>query len=259
MEIGRATAAEVIATAKSDRADLTWTGPAPTGPDKWVSQTQPPRAPLGPRLGEMRPFFLTGGAELRTAGPPAWDSAAFRAAVAEVRAVADKRTNEQLRIAQYWEQLSGAFTAGFWNDVARSAISSHGRSEPEAARILALVHMTSIDAFIACHDTKYTYWVPRPTQVDPAIRLTIGVPNHPSYPSNHACVSGAIGLILDSQFPDQNGRYLAMGRQAGESRIYAGIHYRFDVDDGLVIARKVSARALQVGLPSDRPFTPVGR
>lgn len=259
VEIGRATAAEVIATAKSDRADLTWTGPAPTGPDKWVSQTQPPRAPLGPRLGEMRPFFLTGGAELRTAGPPAWDSAAFRAAVAEVRAVADKRTNEQLRIAQYWEQLSGAFTAGFWNDVARSAISSHGRSEPEAARILALVHMTSIDAFIACHDTKYTYWVPRPTQVDPAIRLTIGVPNHPSYPSNHACVSGAIGLILDSQFPDQNGRYLAMGRQAGESRIYAGIHYRFDVDDGLVIARKVSARALQVGLPSDRPFTPVGR
>lgn len=259
VEIGRATAAEDIARAKSDRAGLTWTGPAPTGPDKWVSQTQPPRPPLGPRLGEMRPFFLTSGAELRTAGPPPWDSAAFRAAVAEVRAVSDKRTNEQLRIAQYWEQLSGAFTAGFWNDVARSAISSHGRTEPEAARILALVHMTAIDAFIACHDTKYTYWVPRPTQVDPAIRLTIGVPNHPSYPSNHACVSGAIGLILDSQFPDQNGRYLAMARQAGESRIYAGIHYRFDLDDGLVIARKVSARALQVGLPSDRPFTPVGR
>ena len=45
VEIGRATAAEVIATAKSDRADLTWIGPAPTGPDKWVSQTQPPRPP----------------------------------------------------------------------------------------------------------------------------------------------------------------------------------------------------------------------
>jgi hypothetical protein len=50
-----------------------------------------------------------------------------------------------------------------------------------------------------------------------------------------------------------------MGRQAGESRVYARIRYRFDIDDGYVIARKVSARALQVGTPSDRPFVPLGR
>jgi PAP2 superfamily len=259
VELGRAAGAAVIAAAKSDRADLTWSGPAPTGPDKWSSQLQPPRPPLGPRLGEMRPFFLTTGADFRTPGPPASDSPAFRAAVAEVRATSDKRTNEQLRIAQYWEQLSGAFTAGFWNDVTRNAISAHGRGELEAARILAMVHMVAVDAFIACHDTKYMYWVPRPSQVDAGIRLTIGLPNHPSYPSNHGCVSGAIAFILDAQFPDQGGRYSAMARQAGESRIYAGIHYRFDVDDGLVIARKVSARALQVGIPSDRPFAPLGR
>jgi hypothetical protein len=258
VEIGRAAGADVITAAKTDRADLTWSGPAPTGPDKWSSRLQPPRPPLGPRLGEMRPFFLTTGADFRTPGPPLSDSPAFRAAVAEVRAISDKRTNEQLRIAQYWEQLSGAFTAGFWNDVTRNAISAHGRSETESARILAMVHMAAVDAFIACHDTKYTYWVPRPTQVDPGIRLTIGLPNHPSYPSNHACVSGAIGLVLDAQFPDQGGRYFAMGRQAGESRVYAGIHYRFDVDDGFVIARKVSERALQVGIPLDRPFVPLG-
>jgi PAP2 superfamily len=179
--------------------------------------------------------------------------------VAEVRTVSDKRTNEQLRIAQYWENLTGAFAAGLWNDVARNAISAHGRTEPESARILAMMHMVGVDAFIACHDSKYTYWVPRPTQVDPSIRLAIGVPNHPSYPSNHACISGAIGLILDSQFRDEGGRYFAMGRQAGESRIYAGIHYRFDVDDGYVIARKLTARALEVGIPADRPFVPRGR
>ena len=121
------------------------------------------------------------------------------------------------------------------------------------------MHMVAVDAVIACHDSKYTYWVPRPTQVDPGIRLTIGLPNHPSYPSNHACISGAIGLILDSQLRDQGGRYSAMGRQAGESRIYSGIHYRFDVDDGFVIARKVSARALEVGIPTDRPFVALGR
>ena len=128
-----------------------------------------------------------------------------------------------------------------------------------AARILALMHMVAVDAFIACHDAKYTYWVPRPTQVDPGIRLAIGIPNHPSYPSNHACISGSIGLVLDGYFPDQGGRYFAMGRQAGESRVYAGIHYRFDLDAGFGIARKLSAKALQTGIPVDRSFAPLGR
>jgi hypothetical protein len=39
-----------------------------------------------------------------------------------------------------------------------------------------------------------------------------------------AGVPGAMGLVLDGHFPDQGGRYVALGRQAGESRIYAGIH-----------------------------------
>ena len=259
VELGRTAAAAVIASATADRSDLPWSGPLPTGADKWSSRAQPPRPPLGPRLGEMRPFFLATGADFRAPAPPAADSPAFRAALAEVRAISDDRTGEQLRIAQYWENLTGPFAAGLWNEVARGAISSHGLTEPEAARVLALMHMVSVDATIACHDSKYTYWVPRPTQLDPGIRLAIGVPNHPSYPSNHACISGANGLILDAQFPDQGGRYFAMGRQAGESRIYAGIHYRIDVESGLAIARKVAARALEVGVPADRPFVPVGR
>lgn len=258
VEIGRAAAASVVAAAKTDRSDLAWTGTVPTGPDKWSSRMEPPQPPLGPRLGEWRPFFLTAGSAIRSPAPPAWDSPAFRAAVAEVRKVSDTRTNEQVRIAQYWENLTGAFAAGLWNDVARGAISARGLDEPESARILAMMHMVGMDAFIACHDAKYTYWVPRPTQVDPGIRLAIGVPNHPSYPSNHACVSGAMGLLLDSQLREQ-GRYFAMGQQAGESRIYAGIHYRFDVDEGYVIARKVVARTLEVGVAADRPFMPVGR
>jgi len=207
----------------------------------------------------MRPFFLPAGADFRAPSPPAYDSPAFRATLLEVRTISDHRSNEQVRIAQYWETLSGSYSAGLWNDVARGAISSHGLSEAESARILALVHMASVDATIACHDSKYTYWVARPTQADPEIQLAIAVPNHPSYPSNHACISGTIGLLLDAQFPDQGGRYFAMARQAGESRIYGGIHYRIDVDEGLVIARKVSARALAVGVPADRPFVAVGR
>ncbi len=259
VEIGRTAAASVITWAKEDRTGADWSGSVPVGPDKWASQLQPPKPPIGPQLGGARPFFMTTGSEFRPAGAPAYDSPEFKAAVVEVRQVSDTRTNEQLRIAQYWENLTGAFSAGLWNQVARGAISARGFDEATSARILAMMHMVAVDAFIACHDAKYTYWVPRPTQVDPGIRLAISIPNHPSYPSNHACISGSIGLVLDQYFPDQGGRYFAMGRQAGESRIYAGIHYRFDLDEGFGIARKLSAKALQTGVPVDRPFAPLGR
>jgi hypothetical protein len=45
----------------------------------------------------------------------------------------------------------------------------------------------------------------------------------------------------------------------GESRVYAGIQYPMDLDTGFEIARKVAARALEVGLPKDRPFVPLGQ
>ena len=211
VDIGRATAADVIAMAKSDRSGVAWTGTVPTGEGKWSSRSQPPAPPLGPQLGGVRTFFLTNASEFRSPPPPEASSPAFKAQVAEVRRVSDNRTYEQLRIAQYWENLSGAFAAGLWNDVARSAISARGLGEADSARILAMSHMAGFDAQLACHDSKYVYWVPRPTQVDPQIRLAIGVPNHPAYPSNHACISGAVGLVLDAQFPDVRGRYSRWG------------------------------------------------
>ncbi|HEX5768481.1 MAG TPA: hypothetical protein VFX94_09635, partial [Burkholderiales bacterium] len=197
--------------------------------------------------------------DFRAPPPPPYGSDAFRAQVRHVREVSDTRTNSQVRIAQYWENLTGSFAAGAWNAVARSAMVARGFDEAAMARTLAMMHMVAFDAVLACHDSKFAYWVPRPTQVDPQITLPIGVPNFPAYPSNHACISGAVGRVLDAVLPNTNGVYEAMGRQAGESRIYAGIHYQMDLDAGYEIARKVAARAVEVGVPKDKPFVPMGR
>lgn len=259
VEIGRQAAAQVVAQAQADRVATPWSGTLPTEDGKWSSRQQPPAPPAGANLGAVRTFFLTTAADYRAPPPPAFASDAFKAQVRQVRAVSDTRTNSQVRIAQYWENLTGSFAAGAWNSVARSAIAARGLDEPTTARILALMHMTGFDANVACHDSKYVYWVPRPTQADPQITLAIGVPNHPSYPSNHACISGAIGRVLDASLPGTNGMYEAMGRQAGESRVYAGIHYQMDLDAGFDIARKVAARALEVGVPKDKLFVPLGR
>jgi PAP2 superfamily len=258
-ETGRQVASQVVALAQGDRASVAWTGTLPVGDDKWSSRQQPPAPPGGANFGAMRTFFLNTPADFRAPPPPPYGSDAFRAEVKRVREVSDTRTNTQLRVAQYWENLTGSFAAGAWNAVARSAMAARGYDEGDTARTLAMMHMVAFDAVLACHDSKYVYWVPRPTQADPQITLAIGVPNFPSYPSNHACISGAVGLLLDAVIPNTKGMYEAMGRQAGDSRIYAGIHYKMDLDAGYEIARKVTARALEVGVQKDRPFAPIGK
>jgi hypothetical protein len=259
VEIGKRIAAEVIASAKADRFDVGWSGALPTVPGAWASQARPPEPPLYTRFVGMRPFSLSSSSEFRAPPPPALESEVFRANVAEVRTFSDNRTVEQLRIAQYWEMVTGAFMPGYCNRVAIDAADSHHLSQEQTARILALVHMAWVDAFIACADSKYVYWVPRPTQVDPEIRLAIGLPNHPSYPSNHSCTASATSRVLDAMFPDQGGRYMALATEVATSRLYAGIHYQMDIDAGLEIGSKVATKVVAQGLPTDRVWLPAAR
>jgi membrane-associated phospholipid phosphatase len=207
----------------------------------------------------MRTFYLSSAAEFRAPPPPALDSEAFKQALAQVRTISDTRTTEQLRIAEYWEWVTGWFMPGFWNLTTLQAAESHGLTQLETAKALAMVHMAWLDAFIACGDSKYAYWVPRPVQVDPEIRLAIALPNHPSYPSNHSCTASAAGGVLDGLFPDQRGRYFLLAQEIALSRLYGGIHYSFDIDAGMEIGRKVSARVLEKSLPPNRTWVPTRR
>jgi hypothetical protein len=243
--IGRGVGAEVADLARTDRFDAVWTGTVPTGPGYWSSDFDPPRPPQLPLLGQMQPFFMESGHQFRPAPPPAFGSPAFLAALEEVRRFSDHRTADQLQIAEYWALTTGSLVAGFWNEEASKRIARYHLTERRAARALALMHMAAMDATIACYDAKYTYWLIRPYKADPAITTPIGRPNHPSYPSSHACNSGASAYVLGALFPAEAGELAAMADEAGESRLYAGIHYRFDKDAALQIARQVAALALR--------------
>jgi hypothetical protein len=259
VDLGRKVGDQVMAQARTDRVAVAWTGTVPVGEGKWASLVNPPAPPLAPALGNARTFYMKAGDEFRAPPPPAWGSADFQVQITEVRTIADSRTNEQIRIAQYWEMLTGSFAAGAWNVTARNAMAASGLDEATTARALAMMHMAGFDAIVACHDSKYTYWVPRPAQADPKLTLAVGVPNHPSYPANHSCISGTMGRVLDAQVPGSNGVFEKMGKEAGASRLYGGIHYRMDLDAGDEIASKVAARALQSGPAKGQSYTPAGR
>jgi len=240
--VGRTVGMQIAELARTDGFDAVWTGTVPTGPGFWSSDFDPPRPPLLPLLGQMRPFFLKSGDQFRPGPPPSFGSEAYLAALAEVRQISDHRTADQLRIAEFWAMPT---VAAFWNEEATTLITHNRLDERRAAHALALMHMATMDANIACHDAKYTYWLIRPYRADPAITTPIARPQHPSYPSNHACVSGTSAYVLGALFPADAARLAAMADEAGESRLYAGIHYRFDKDAGLRIARQVAALVLR--------------
>jgi membrane-associated phospholipid phosphatase len=109
----------------------------------------------------------------------------------------------------------------------------------------ALLNTAVMDAGISCWDAKYHYWLIRPPQADPAITTPVGLPNFPSYVSGHATFSGAASEVLSAIFPARRSRLRAMAEEAALSRLYAGIHYRFDNDVGLRMGRSIGALALR--------------
>jgi hypothetical protein len=236
--IGRQIGAAVLALAATDNFGLTSPGTPPIGPGYWTSSGAAiVRGGLG-----ARPFFLTSGSELRNQipAPPAFGSQAFLDGLAEVRTFSLTRTPEQVAITLKWVP----FSSPVFNGIATELIEKYHRSELEATRILAYANAAGFDAIVACFDIKFTYWFIRPTKADPTITLATPLPNHPSYPSAHSCQTGAFQTVLEDAFPSERAMIDAVSEEASMSRVYGGLHYRFDGEAGLELGRAAARIAL---------------
>ena len=244
LELGRAVAAKVIERAKADGSDTPWTGTVPTGPDKWIGDN-----PHEPGAASWQPWVLSSGDQLRVAPPPAYDSAQIQAELEELRTYT--RTLPSNTKALFWQSFDGINT--FWFDWASRRIFEHklDANPPRAARIYALLSVAQEDAVIACWDSKYAYWMIRPSQLDPTLNVLFPPPPHPSYPAAHSCNSTAKADVLAYLFPSDAQAITAYAEEAGLSRTWAGIHYRSDIEAGTVlghaVAELVIARARQDG------------
>jgi hypothetical protein len=249
MAFGNAAGDAMVQRLANDRFTAPWTGTVPTGPGMWTANGPP----AGATFGGVMPYFLTSGDQFRPGAAPAFNSAAFVADRDEIRALSDGRTTQQTNLAIQWNYATGTFTPpGYWDLVAANYITTYGLDERAATHAFALTNAAGMDALIACWDAKYFHWTMRPSQADALITLTFGLPNHPSYPSGHSCVSAAAGTVLTHLFPDRATELAGWVTEAGLSRMYAGIHYRFDItcgqDLGVAVANWAIALDENVGL-----------
>ncbi|HEX2780156.1 MAG TPA: phosphatase PAP2 family protein [Gemmatimonadaceae bacterium] len=241
--VGRAVAAAVLAYAATDGSRTPWDGTR--GPGGWIPITLPPQDAM---WGKVRPWLMTSGDQFHPVDPPAIGSPEYLTDLAEVRSFSDNRTPEQLAIARYWASGYGfGGPAGYFGTLATQLGTQQHMDERRMSRLLAVMHMAIMDASIGCYQAKYEYWYIRPYQADAGITVASGVsrPNFPSYPSAHSCLSSAAAGVLASYFPAEKETLDALVEEAGMSRIYAGLHFRFDVTAGQRLGYGVAEMAVR--------------
>lgn len=242
----------VVRRGQSDGSDQPYTVTVPTGPGYWT----PPLAGMvvEPTAGSWRPWVLADGADVNLPVPPSPGSPAYQADVDEIVSVAQHLTDEQKAIAAYWADGPGTVTPpGHWLRIADEHVSRAFADDPlRATRSLALVGVSMADAFIACWDGKYTYWTARPNQVIPGFTSLIKTPPFPGYPSGHAVQSGAVSEVLASLFPEQAATFRVMAEEVAMSRLYGGIHFTSDNNNGLLVGREIGRRVVEYASQEDK-------
>jgi hypothetical protein len=188
---------------------------------------------------------LASGDEIMADPPLAYDSPELGAEIQEVMVFT--RTPQSNYRALYWQFPEGAFES--WYSFAALRMFEQGleANPPQAARIYALMSVAHYDAIVACWASKYTYWTFRPFQMEKTLTTVFPTPNYPSYPSGHACASTAISEVIASLFPASADAIRASATEALASRMWAGIHFSYEMAAGtkigLAVAEKVLAYA----------------
>ena len=229
-ELGIKIAEIEIEKTKDYVSTAVWDGKVPDKPGLWRGKFA-----MLPLAGKNKTVVLESGSEFRPAPPPD-----FAKEMEEMKNY--KQTFRSLSNAFYWANQSW-----FMDNLAKKIFENNLHlNPPRAARINAVVNVTSYDAFVACWDAKYTYWGIRPNQYDTTFRPAIIVtPPFPGYPSGHAALSSAMAEIYSYFFPDEKDLFRQKAKDAAESRFQAGIHFRTDNEVALELGKKVATKIIQ--------------
>ncbi len=262
--LGKAVAQKFVTRARGDRAGAAvgnqaiWTqletDCMAKGETPWYSLESPKRPPMLPVFGKVKAFLFDSLTciSLRPPPPPSVGSQKMKDETAEIYNYVTNATRDQIATVHFWADGAGTYTPpGHWDAIAAEDFVTKNFSEVRWARNMALLNMSLMDAGIVCWDTKYFYFNPRPSQLNPAIKTLTGVPNFPSYISGHSTFSGAAAAVLSYIIPEKASAYDAMATEASMSRMYGGIHYRSDCQQGLIAGKNVGAYAVNRGHTDD--------
>jgi hypothetical protein len=270
---GETVAGKILDLRANDHSGDVATGNFPTGALWWVRTPPGLVDPLLPGWPSVTPWGFDDLTRFRPGPPPPPASAAYEAAFNEVKLVGKVdsavRTADQTQTALFWADGGGTPTPpGHWFLIARGVALSQNLSLIQNARLFALLGIAEADAATAAWGAKYYYNFWRPitgireadidgnpnTAPDTTWTPLLSTPNHPSYYSGHSVFSAAAARVLGLFFgndlfnftstsdglPGVQRSYTSFSQaaaEAGQSRIFGGIHWQFDNTVGQATGR----------------------
>ncbi len=282
--LGSSVAGSIIALRANDHSGDTTPYTPGTLPGQWRPTPPGNAAALLPNWATVTPWTMTSGSQFRDpVGPPALSSAAYAAELNEVKAIgavnSATRTTDQTNIARFWASGGGTSQAtGHFNKIAQTVAAAEGNTLSENARLFALLNLAEADAPIVSWDNKYLFNFWRPvtaiqladqdgnaaTEADPNWLPLLTTPPYPSHSSGLSTVGGAAGEILERFFGTDNISFTTtapgmgdrmftsfseMSQEVANSRMYGGIHFRFEDErgraDGIALGEFVFANELR--------------
>jgi hypothetical protein len=164
--------------------------------------------------------------------------------------------------------------SAIWSNIARDISQERHMTLVETARLFVLMHVSIHDALQTTLTSKFIYGVWRPitairqadtdlnpaTDADPAWNTLIPTPPYPSYAGNMATIGASAARALQlaigtddvevkatwkqpAPLPDVTHTFSTLSdvaQEQADSRIYGGIHYRFDNVAGQIAGRAVA-------------------
>ena len=254
-------------------------------PGRWVPTPPMYASGVEPHWREIRPMILDSASECMPVRPPVFDiqnkNSVYYKALLEVKNVGDSLTDEQKHIADFWDDnpfklnvtghvmyATKKFSPpGHWMNIVGIAAKTAKADFSATVAAYTQTAIASFDAFISCWDEKYRSNYVRPETVinkvlSPDWRPYIQTPPFPSYTSGHATVSAAVAEAMTANFGDNLAftdtsllefgiknreikSFRGAAAEAAMSRLYGGIHYRFDNDNGAVAGKKLGELVVQ--------------
>lgn len=236
----------------------------PVGAGLWAPTPPAFALAFGPYWGNNRLMAANSLDGVAPEAPPVYSedpSSDFYKMVKDVYDVSQALTPEQKAIAIYYRDNPG-FGGGHYLSILKQVLVQEDPKLDFTAYAFAKASISIIDAGIGCFKTKYQYNQQRPIKF---IREVLGnslwnpvfpTPNFPDFPSAHSTIAGSFAEIMeglfgsDYHFTDHTYDYLGMSprsftsfdtmvQEIGDSRLYAGIHYRLSCERGAEQGRKI--------------------
>lgn len=245
----------------------------------WQPADDFPMPPLLPYWGETRCFFINPEDFIATPPPPfsVEPQSVYYAQALEIYTMNAPLSADNQWIAEFWSDDFSGLTltsSGRWISITNQVIQQSQPSPVKALETYLLVGITLSDATVACWKSKYKYNILRPeTFIRRVIqrdwRPIVHTPSHPSYPSGHAMLAGAVAEVLTQLYGDHYeitdhthqhrtefkgdprhfNSFREMALESAASRIALGVHYRMDCDEGtrlgIAIGKKIASKGLR--------------